>query len=111
MVTTSCESLKRLNPAFIKDGSGTVTAGNCSSINDGAACVMLSTFEEIKKLKVEKEPLARIVSWAQVGVDPSIMGTGPIGAVRKAVRYCSYHVFIRFVYNIVGGRGEVVYYV
>ena len=86
MVTTTCESLKRLNPAFIKDGSGTVTAGNCSSINDGAACVMITTVEEMRKLNVEKEPLARIVSWAQVGVDPSIMGTGPIDAVRKAVR-------------------------
>jgi len=84
-VNTTSETLSKLRPAFIKDGSGTVTAGNSSIINDGAACVLLSTLDEAQRLNVKEEPLARIVSWAQVGVDPSIMGVAPVGAVQKAV--------------------------
>jgi acetyl-CoA C-acetyltransferase len=75
-------SLGKLGPAFIRDG-GTVTAGNASGINDGAAAVVLMTDAEAKKRGIE--PLARIVSWAQAGVDPSIMGTGPIPASKKAL--------------------------
>ena len=86
-IDTTAEALQKLRPAFIKDGTGTVTAGNSSTINDGAACVLLSTLKEAQKLNIQGEPLARIVSWAQVGIDPAIMGTGPIGAVRKAVGY------------------------
>jgi acetyl-CoA C-acetyltransferase len=75
------ESLTKLRPAFQKDG--TVTAGNASGINDGAAAVVLMTAEEAGKRGIE--PLARIVSWAHAGVDPSIMGTGPIPASKKAL--------------------------
>jgi acetyl-CoA C-acetyltransferase len=75
------DSLTKLRPAF--DKAGTVTAGNASGINDGAAAVVLMTAAEAKKRGIE--PLARIVSWAQAGVDPSIMGTGPVPASKKAL--------------------------
>jgi len=75
------ESVAKLRPAFAKDG--TVTAGNASGINDGAAVVVLMTLAEAEKRGIE--PLARIVSWAHAGVDPSIMGTGPIPASKKAL--------------------------
>ncbi|SLN26025.1 acetyl-CoA C-acetyltransferase [Oceanibacterium hippocampi] len=78
---TTAESLARLRPAFQKDG--TVTAGNASGINDGAAAVVLMTAAEAAKRGIT--PLARIVSWAQAGVDPAIMGTGPIPASRRAL--------------------------
>ena len=76
------ESLTKLRPAFDKEG--TVTAGSASGINDGAAAVVLMKASEAAKLG--KTPLARIVSWAQAGVDPSIMGTGPIPASRAALK-------------------------
>lgn len=75
------ESMQKLRPAFAKDGS--VTAGNASGINDGAAAVVLMSSEEATKRGIK--PLARIVSWAQAGVDPAIMGVGPIPATRKAL--------------------------
>ena len=78
---TTVESLSALRPAFAKDG--TVTAGNASGINDGAAAVVLMTAAEAEKRGIA--PLARIVSWAQAGVDPAIMGTGPIPASRAAL--------------------------
>ena len=78
---TTVEALAGLRPAFAKDG--TVTAGNASGINDGAAAVVLMTRENAEKRGVE--PLARIVSWATVGVDPSVMGSGPIPASRRAL--------------------------
>jgi len=80
---TTKEKLAKLRPAFIKDGTGTVTAGNASGINDGAAAVMLMSAEEAKKR--ELEPLVRIVCTATAGVDPSLMGSGPIPAVRAAL--------------------------
>ena len=76
------ESIAKLRPAFEKDG--TVTAGNASSINDGAAALVLMTAKQAAK--EGKKPLARIVSWAQAGVDPAIMGTGPIPASRAALK-------------------------
>jgi acetyl-CoA C-acetyltransferase len=79
---TDAEKLAKLGPAFIRDG-GTVTAGNASGLNDGAAVVLLMTADEAKKRGLE--PLARIVSWAQAGVDPAVMGTGPIPASKKAL--------------------------
>ncbi len=79
---TTLEALAKLKPAFDKDG--TVTAGNASGINDGAAAVVLMRASEAAKLG--KTPLARIVSWAQAGVDPAIMGTGPIPASRAALK-------------------------
>ena len=78
---TTVETLAKLRPAFAKDG--TVTAGNASGINDGAAAIVLMTRENAEKRGVE--PLARIVSWATAGVDPAIMGTGPIPASRRAL--------------------------
>ncbi|KAK7500038.1 hypothetical protein BaRGS_00008585 [Batillaria attramentaria] len=77
------EAMQKLRPAFIKDGSGTVTAGNASGLNDGAAAVVAMSGKVAKERG--SDPLARIVSWAQAGVDPSIMGTGPIPAVRSAL--------------------------
>jgi acetyl-CoA C-acetyltransferase len=79
---TTLEMLKKLRPAFDKEG--TVTAGSASGINDGAAAVVLMKASEAAKLG--KTPLARIVSWAQAGVDPAIMGTGPIPASRAALK-------------------------
>ena len=76
------DGLAKLRPAFDKEG--TVTAGSASGINDGAAAVVLMRASEAAKLG--KTPLARIVSWAQAGVDPSIMGTGPIPASRAALK-------------------------
>ncbi len=78
---TTLEGLAKLKPAFDKEG--TVTAGNSSSINDGAAVVMLMTRKEADKRGLK--PLATIRSWAHAGVDPAIMGTGPIPATRKAL--------------------------
>jgi acetyl-CoA C-acetyltransferase len=75
------ESVAKLRPAFDKEGS--VTAANASGINDGAAAVVLMSAEEAERRGVE--PLARIVSWATAGVDPAIMGTGPIPASRRAL--------------------------
>jgi len=76
------DSIAKLRPAFDKEG--TVTAANASGINDGAAALVLMKASEAAKLG--KTPLARIVSWAQAGVDPAIMGTGPIPASRSALK-------------------------
>ncbi len=75
------DDLAKLRPAF--DKAGTVTAGNASGINDGAAAVVVMKRSEAEKRGIE--PLARIVSWASAGVDPSIMGTGPIPASKRAL--------------------------
>ncbi|WP_273522259.1 acetyl-CoA C-acetyltransferase [Rhodosalinus sediminis] len=75
------ENMQKLRPAFAKDGS--VTAANASGINDGAAGVLLMTAEEAERRGIE--PLARIVSYATAGLDPSIMGMGPVHASRKAL--------------------------
>jgi acetyl-CoA C-acetyltransferase len=78
---TTVDVLAKLRPAFTKDG--TVTAGNASGINDGAAAVVLMSAAEAAKRGIK--PLARIASWATAGVDPALMGTGPIPASRKAL--------------------------
>ncbi|HTK34636.1 MAG TPA: acetyl-CoA C-acetyltransferase [Caulobacteraceae bacterium] len=75
------ESVAGLRPAFSKEG--TVTAANASGLNDGAAALVLMTAEEAVRRGIE--PLARIASWANAGVDPAVMGTGPIPATRKAL--------------------------
>lgn len=80
---TTAEGLAKLRPAFDK-ACGSVTAGNASGINDGAAAVVMASRSAAERLGLSA-PLARVVSWAQAGVDPAIMGTGPIPAVRKAV--------------------------
>ena len=82
------ESVGKLRPAFDKEG--TVTAANASGINDGAAAVVLMTESEAEKRGIT--PLARIVSWATAGVDPQIMGTGPIPASRKALERAGWKV-------------------
>jgi acetyl-CoA C-acetyltransferase len=78
---TTAETLSALNPAFKKDGS--VTAGNASGINDGAAAVVVTTAE--KAQAVGTAPLARILAYVSTGVDPKIMGIGPVPAVRKVL--------------------------
>ncbi|KAM9704654.1 acetyl-CoA acetyltransferase, cytosolic [Menidia menidia] len=80
---SNMDSMSKLRPCFIKDSSGTVTAGNASGINDGAAATVLMSQSEAERRGIK--PLAKIVSWAQAGLDPSIMGTGPIPAIKKAV--------------------------
>ena len=82
------EGMQKLRPAFNKEG--TVTAGNASGINDGAAAVVLMTAAEAAKRGLT--PMARIASWATAGVDPSIMGTGPIPASRKALEKAGWKV-------------------
>lgn len=79
---STLEILNKLKPAFNKNG--TVTAGNASGINDGAAAVMLASEEMVQKYNLT--PLARIVSWAQAGVEPELMGTGPIPASKLALK-------------------------
>ena len=76
------ESMAKMRPAFVRDG-GTVTAANASGLNDGAAAVLLMTAEEAERRGLE--PLARIASYATAGLDPAIMGVGPIYASRKAL--------------------------
>jgi acetyl-CoA C-acetyltransferase len=85
---TTIEALTALKPAFAKDG--TVTAGNASGINDGAAAVVLMTAKQAAK--EGKKVLGRIVSWGQAGVDPKIMGTGPIPASRAALKKAGWSV-------------------
>jgi len=82
------ETLTRLKPAFKKNG--TVTAGNASGINDGAAVVTLMTSEEAEKKKIKK--LVSIKSWASCGVDPALMGTGPIPSSKKALELAGWEI-------------------
>jgi len=87
---TTVETLAKLRPAFIRDASGTVTAGNASGINDGAAVVMLMTAEAAASRQLS--PMGRIVSSAVAGLDPAIMGTGPVPAVKKALAKAGWSV-------------------
>ena len=80
--------LKKLKTVFKKNG--TVTPGNSSGINDGAAALLLTTLEEAEKKSIK--PLAKIVSWASVGIDPSLMGLGPIEAVREAIKKAKWNL-------------------
>ncbi|XUM23880.1 acetyl-CoA C-acetyltransferase [Bradyrhizobium oligotrophicum S58] len=82
------EAMAKLRAAFEKDG--TVTAGNASGINDGAAAVVLMTAKQAAK--EGRTPLARIVSWGQAGVDPKVMGTGPIPASRTALKKAGWNI-------------------
>ncbi|HSK39513.1 MAG TPA: acetyl-CoA C-acetyltransferase [Arenibaculum sp.] len=86
---STVESLAKLRASFKKDG-GSVTAGNASGINDGAAAVVMMAADNAAKRGIK--PLARIVSWATVGVDPSIMGAGPIPASRVALKRAGWTV-------------------
>ena len=85
---TTMETLGKLRPAFQKDG--TVTAGNASGINDGAAAVVLMSDKEAARRGIK--PLARIVAWATAGVDPAVMGSGPIPASRAALKKAGWNV-------------------
>lgn len=80
---TTAEGLAKLRPAFKKDG-GTVTAGNASGINDCAAAIILASGEKVKELGLK--PLAKLIGYGQAGVDPKIMGVGPIDASRNALK-------------------------
>ncbi|MBY6260917.1 acetyl-CoA C-acetyltransferase [Azospirillum sp. 412522] len=85
---TTIEALAKLRPAFAKDG--TVTAGNASGLNDGAAALVLMTAENAARRGIA--PLARIASWATAGVDPAVMGTGPIPASKMALQKAGWTV-------------------
>jgi acetyl-CoA C-acetyltransferase len=85
---STMEAMSRLRPAFTKEGS--VTAGNASGLNDGAAALVLMTRQEAERRGIE--PLAQIVSWANAGVAPEIMGTGPIPASRRALEKAGWSV-------------------
>ncbi|MGP9821935.1 acetyl-CoA C-acetyltransferase [Salinarimonas sp. NSM] len=85
---TTMEAVAKLKPAFSKDG--TVTAGNASGINDGAAALVIMTAAEAERRGLT--PLARIASWATAGVDPAVMGTGPIPSSRKALEKAGWKV-------------------
>jgi acetyl-CoA C-acetyltransferase len=82
------EAMAKLKPAFSKEG--TVTAGNASGLNDGAAAIVVMTAAEAQRRGLT--PMARIVSWATAGVDPAIMGTGPIPATRKALEKAGWSI-------------------
>ena len=82
------ETLSRLKPVFKKDG--TVTAGNASGINDGAAAITIMSKDESEKRKIKR--LVSIKSWASCGVDPAIMGTGPIPASKKALEIAGWSI-------------------
>ena len=82
------DDLKKLKTSFKENG--TVTPGNSSGINDGAAVLLLTNLEEAERKS--KEILARIVSWASVGVDPSLMGLGPIGAIKEAIKKANWKI-------------------
>jgi|TARA_B110000116_G_scaffold157016_1_gene135868 acetyl-CoA C-acetyltransferase len=85
---TTLETLSKLSPAFDKEG--TVTAGNASGINDGAAALVLMSLEESEKRQIK--PIARIASWATAGVDPAVMGSGPIPASQKALQKAGWSI-------------------
>ena len=82
------EDLEKLKSAFKENG--TVTAGNASGVNDGAAAVLLTTFDEAQKRSLK--PFVRIVSWSSVGVEPSLMGLGPIDAVKLALKKANWKI-------------------
>jgi len=82
------EDLKKLKTVFKKNG--TVTPGNSSGINDGAAAVILSTLKEVKKRNLK--PLVKVISWSSVGIEPSLMGLGPIDAVRSALKKANWKI-------------------
>ena len=84
----SIDALSRLKPVFKKDGS--VTAGNASGLNDGAAAITLMSSEEANKRNIEK--LVSIKSWASCGVDPALMGTGPIPSSKKAIELAGWNI-------------------
>ena len=87
-VNLKLTDLKKLKTVFKENG--TVTPGNSSGINDGAAALLLTTLEEAEKKSIK--PLAKIVSWSSVGIDPAIMGLGPIEAVRKAIKNAKWNL-------------------
>ena len=86
---TTLEGLNKLKPCFQSD-NGTVTPGNASGINDGAALVMLTSLSEAKKRNLN--PLARIVSWSQYGMEPLLMGVAPIQAIQETARKANWNL-------------------
>ncbi|KAG1679762.1 Acetyl-CoA acetyltransferase, cytosolic [Nymphon striatum] len=88
---STLEGLARLQPIFQKDGTGMVTAGNSSGINDGAAAVVLMSQSEASRRGIQL-PMAKIVSWAQCGIDPSIMGIAPVPAIQAAIKKAGWRI-------------------
>ena len=88
------DDLRQLKTVFKKNG--TVTPGNSSGINDGAAALLLTTLDESKKKLIK--PLARIVSWASVGVDPALMGLGPIPAIKEALNKADWNINLSLIH-------------
>uniref|UniRef100_A0A6M2DIR2 Putative 3-oxoacyl coa thiolase n=1 Tax=Xenopsylla cheopis TaxID=163159 RepID=A0A6M2DIR2_XENCH len=86
---TTLEALSKLRPCFNKE-NGTVTAGNASGINDGAAAVLLMSSEEINKRNIK--PLAKIIAFAENGCEPNVMGIGPVGAVKKVLSKAQWNI-------------------
>ncbi|XP_069810491.1 acetyl-CoA acetyltransferase, cytosolic [Dendropsophus ebraccatus] len=95
---STLEGMAKLKPYFVKDGTGTVTPANASGINDGAAAVIL--MKKSEALRRHLSPMAQIVCTAQAGLDPSIMGVGPIPAIRKAVEKAGWSLDDVDVYEI-----------
>ncbi|KAG9282919.1 acetyl-CoA acetyltransferase, cytosolic [Astyanax mexicanus] len=95
---SNIDAMSKLKPCFVKDGSGSVTAGNASGINDGAAATVLMSQSEAQRRGLR--PMAKIVSSAQTGLDPSIMGTGPISAIRKATEKAGWQLAEVDLYEI-----------
>ncbi|MDC3114576.1 acetyl-CoA C-acetyltransferase, partial [Candidatus Pelagibacter sp.] len=87
-INLNISDLEKLKTVFKENG--TVTPGNSSGINDGSAALLLMTQDEAEKKSIE--PLAKIISWASVGVEPSLMGLGPIGAVKKAIKKANWKI-------------------
>jgi len=84
------QGLQKLRPAFPVNGKGTVTAGNCSGINDGAAALVLMSGDEAAKRNLA--PLARVVAWSHVGVDPAVMGIAPVKAVQLVLQKANWTI-------------------
>jgi len=84
------EGLQKLKPAFPVNGKGTVTAGNCSGINDGAAALVLMSYDEAVKRSLA--PIARVVTWSHVGVDPAVMGIAPVKAVQTVLEKAGWKI-------------------
>uniref|UniRef100_A0A8B9HCR4 Acetyl-CoA acetyltransferase 2 n=1 Tax=Astyanax mexicanus TaxID=7994 RepID=A0A8B9HCR4_ASTMX len=97
-IINNIDAMSKLKPCFVKDGSGSVTAGNASGINDGAAATVLMSQSEAQRRGLR--PMAKIVSSAQTGLDPSIMGTGPISAIRKATEKAGWQLAEVDLYEI-----------
>jgi len=92
------EGLQKLKPAFPVNGKGTVTAGNCSGINDGAAALVLMCYDDAVKNNLA--PLARVVAWSHVGVDPAVMGIAPVNAIKIVLQKAGWTIEVVDLFEI-----------